>query len=110
MGCGGLPRPFDAPLGLSRARWQQLGALQFTGAHRAQQMGLTRQSVQWTVDLLAQEGGMACADPLHHQRATRVDCALRGRRIIKALHQLQTIWANALAQGLAAPGLHDAQA
>src|SRR5215510_11875354 len=59
------------PLGLSSARWQVLGALQLAGAplpvaHIARQMGLTRQSVQRTVDLLAQEGLIALANNPHH--------------------------------------------
>jgi DNA-binding MarR family transcriptional regulator len=74
----------------------------------ARQRGLTCQSVQRTVDRLAQEGGMAFADTPHHQRATLVDFTPRGRRIMKEVHQLQTTWTDDLAQGLSAPGLHDA--
>jgi len=76
------------PLGFRVPRWEGLGALQLTGAHRAWQMGLTRQIVQRTVDLLAQEGGITLADTPHHQRATCVDCTPRGRRIMEAAHQL----------------------
>src|SRR6266567_3393896 len=101
------------PLGLSSARWQVLGALQLAGeplpvAHIARQMGLTRQSVQRTVDLLAQEGLIAFADNPHHRRAKLVDFTPRGRSIMEHVNQIQTTWANALAQGLSAPALHDA--
>ena len=101
------------PLGLSSARWQVLGAIQLTGeplpvAHIARQMGLTRQSVQRTVDLLAQEGLIAFADNPYHRRAKLVDFAPRGRRIMEEVNQIQTTWANDLAQGLSAQGLHDA--
>src|SRR6266849_7038186 len=71
------------PLGLSSARWQVLGAIQIAGeplpvAHIARQMGLTRQSVQRTVDLLAQEGLIAFADNPHHRRAKLVGFTPRG--------------------------------
>src|SRR6266581_7624625 len=101
------------PCGLSSARWQVLDALDLAGeplsvAHIARQMGLTRQSVQRTVDLLAQEGLIAFADNPHHRRAKLVDFTPRGRSIMEHVNQIQTTWANALAQGLSAPALHDA--
>jgi DNA-binding MarR family transcriptional regulator len=101
------------PLGLSSARWQVLGAIQLAGeplpvAHIARQMGLTRQSVQRTVDLLAQEGLIAFADNPHHRRAKLVDFTPRGRSIMAGVNQIQTTWANDLAQGLPAPALYDA--
>jgi DNA-binding MarR family transcriptional regulator len=101
------------PLGLSSARWQVLGALQLAGeplpvAHIARQMGLTRQSVQRTVDLLAQEGLIALTDNPHHRRAKLVAFTPRGRSLMEHVNQIQTIWANDLAQGLSVPALHDA--
>jgi DNA-binding MarR family transcriptional regulator len=101
------------PLGLSSARWQVLGAIQLTGeplpvAHIARQMCLTRQSVQRTVDLLAQEGLIAFVDNPYHRRAKLVDFTPRGRRIMEEVNQIQTTWANDLAQGLSAQGLHEA--
>jgi len=101
------------PLGLSSARWQVLGAIQLAGeplpvAHIARQMGLSRQSVQRTVDLFAQEGLIAFADNPHHQRAKLVDFTPRGRSIMEKVNQIQTTWANDLAQGLSAHALHDA--
>ena len=101
------------PCGLSSARWQVLDALDLAGeplsvAHIARQMGLTRQSVQRTVDLLAQEGLIAFADNPHHRRAKLVDFTPRGRSIMEKVNQIQATWANDLAQGLSAPGLHDA--
>jgi DNA-binding MarR family transcriptional regulator len=101
------------PLGLSSARWQVLGAIQIAGeplpvAHIARQMGLTRQSVQRTVDLLAQEGLITFTDNPHHRRAKLVDFTPRGRSIMAEVNQLQTTWANDLAQGLSAHVLHDA--
>src|SRR5947208_9580394 len=47
-------------------------------AHIARQMGLTRQSVQRTVDLLAADGLVAFADNQHHRRAKLVDFTPRG--------------------------------
>ena len=71
-------------------------------------LGLTRQSVQRTVDLLAQEGLIAFADNPHHQRAKLVDFTPQGRRIMEEVNHIQTTWANDLAQGLSAHVLHDA--
>jgi DNA-binding MarR family transcriptional regulator len=101
------------PLELSSARWQVLGAIQIAGeplpvAHIARQMGLTRQSVQRTVDLLAQEGLITFADNPHHRRAKLVGFTPQGRRIMEEVNQIQTAWVNDLAQGLSAHALHDA--
>src|SRR5712691_5268268 len=101
------------PFGLSSARWQVLDALDLAGeplsvAHIARQMGLTRQSVQRTVDLLAADGLIAFADNPPHRRAKLVDFTPRGRRIMEEVNQIQTTWANDLAQGLSAQGLHEA--
>ena len=71
-------------------------------------MGLTRQSVQRTADLLAQEGLIAFADNPHHRRAKLVDFTPRGRRLMAEVNQIQTTWVNDLAQGLSAHTLHDA--
>lgn len=101
------------PLELSSARWQVLGAIQLAGeplpvAHIARHMGLTRQSVQRTVDLLAAEGLITFADNPHHRRAKLVGFTPQGRRIMEEVNQIQTAWVNDLAQGLSIHTLHDA--
>lgn len=64
-------------LGLTTAWWQVLGALSRSPApipvaHIARNMGLSRQSVQRNVDLLASKGMVQFAPNPHHQRAKLV--------------------------------------
>lgn len=63
-----------APLGLTSAWWQVLGALRYSPvplptASIARNMGLTRQAVQRIVDLLAQRGLVEFRANPHHRRA-----------------------------------------
>jgi DNA-binding MarR family transcriptional regulator len=101
------------PLGLSSARWQVLGAIQLAGeplpvAHIARQMGLTRQSVQRTVDILAAEGLITFADNPHHRRAKLIDFTPRGRTMMAEVNRIQIAWSNELARDLPAHALQDA--
>ena len=101
------------PLGLSSARWQVLGALHLAGeplpvAYLARHMGLTRQSVQRTVDLLAADGLVAFADNPHHRRAKLVRFTPQGRRTMDEVYRLQSAWANDLTHGLAVHAFYDA--
>ncbi|GGO91364.1 MarR family winged helix-turn-helix transcriptional regulator [Stakelama pacifica] len=66
-----------APLGLTSAWWQVLGALRYSPvplptASIARNMGLTRQAVQRIVDLLAERGMVEFRDNPHHRRAKLV--------------------------------------
>jgi DNA-binding MarR family transcriptional regulator len=66
-----------AHLGLTSAWWQVLGALRYSPvplptAAIARNMGLTRQSVQRIVDLLAERGLVAFQDNPQHRRAKLV--------------------------------------
>lgn len=66
-----------APLGLTSARWQVLGAVAqvpdgLPTADIARNMGLARQSVQRVVDDLAREGILAFAPNPRHKRAKLV--------------------------------------
>ncbi len=68
-------------IGLSTARWQVLGAVNegaFTVSQIARNMGLRRQSVQRTVDLLTREGLLELAPNPHHQRAKLVHLTVSG--------------------------------
>ncbi|OAN67257.1 MarR family winged helix-turn-helix transcriptional regulator [Sphingomonas sp. TDK1] len=63
-----------APLGLTSAWWQVLGALRYSPvplptASIARNMGLTRQAVQRIVDLLAERGLVELRANPHHRRA-----------------------------------------
>lgn len=66
-----------APLGLTSARWQVLGAIALAGhpgpvSHVARAMGLTRQNVRRIVQDLVAEGMLAFAPNPNHRRAPLV--------------------------------------
>jgi DNA-binding MarR family transcriptional regulator len=93
------------PLGLSTARWQALGAI--TLAHRpltvpqiARAMGLQRQSVQRTVNLLLAAGLVVAADNPDHQRARLIVLTEQGRRAYAKAIAIQTRWAEELSAGI----------
>ena len=76
-------------LGLTTAWWQVLGALfrsptPLPVAHIARNMGLSRQSVQRNVDLLAGRGMVRFAPNPHHQRAKLVVLTAAGSTAMKA--------------------------
>ncbi len=93
-------------LGLSSARWQVMYAVvdgPLPAAQIARTMGLTRQSVQRTVDRLAAEGLVTFAENPYHQRAKLVRLTDRGHELLQEVWRRQATWADQLAQGLA-PG------
>ena len=99
-----------APLGLTSARWQILGAI--VGAERpapvawlARDLGANRQNVQRIVnDLLTEELVMLEANP-HHRRAHLVVLTDKGQRTFDAAMRLQAPWINGLSDGLAVEDL-----
>ena len=83
-----------ADLGLTTAWWQVLGALSLSPvplpvAHIARNMGLTRQSVQRVVDLLADKGMVSFEANPHHQRAKLVVLTRHGRDAAEAADRRQ---------------------
>lgn len=91
-----------APLGLTSARWQVLGALgagPLPVAQIARNMGLARQSVQRTVNVLADEGLVAFAANPNHRRAKLVRLTDEGEARLTAVSRGQERWA----QDVAAP-------
>jgi DNA-binding MarR family transcriptional regulator len=90
-----LTRPF----GQTSARWQVLGAIADeprTVAAIARTMGLARQSVQRTVDVLERDGIVEFTDNPAHRRARLVRLSRRGRRILDRITEAQVDWANDL--------------
>src|SRR3954447_26347322 len=78
-----------APLGLTSARWQVMGAVaQARGglpvAGIARNMGLVRQSVQRIADELAAEGILRFAPNPHHRRARLVQFTEQGTALFDA--------------------------
>jgi DNA-binding MarR family transcriptional regulator len=91
-----LTRPF----GQTSARWQVLGAIADeprTVASIARNMGLARQSVQRTADVLERDGIVEFIDNPAHRRAGLVRLTRRGRRILDRVTDAQAEWANDLA-------------
>src|SRR3712207_432709 len=81
LAAGGL---LTAGTGQTSSRWQVLGALAGTAAPVAafaRQMGLSRQSVQRTADLLVQEGLVEYAPNPARRRAKLVRLTARGREV-----------------------------
>ena len=99
------------PLGQTSARWQVLGALDEGGrtvADIGRRMGLTRQSVQRTADLLEADGLLSYADNPAHQRAKLAMLTPRGRTTLDALTTRRIEWANRIATRLAGNDLQHA--
>lgn len=92
------------PLGQTSARWQVLGAIADeprTVASIARTMGLARQSVQRTADVLERDGIVEFVDNPAHRRAKLVRLTRRGRWILDRITDAQAEWANDLASGAA---------
>ena len=91
------------PAGQTSARWQVLGALNEgprTVADIGRRMGLTRQSVQRTADLLEADGLVSYASNPAHQRAQLATLTQRGRATLDAITKRQIEWANQIGSRL----------
>lgn len=102
-----------APLGLTSARWQVLGAVAMAErpesvAGLARGMGLNRQGVQRIVDEMQTEGWFAFAPNPQHRRAKLVVLTEGGRDLYDRAASLQVPWAEAIAAGLALDAIAEA--
>lgn len=94
-----------APLGLTSARWQILGAI--IRAERpqpvawiARDLGAHRQNVQRIINDLHREGLIRHEANPHHRRAHLVVLTSKGRRAFDDAMQLQAPWINRIADGV----------
>jgi DNA-binding MarR family transcriptional regulator len=90
---------------LTTARWQVLGAIAHTPvtvSHIGREMGMARQNVQRIVDLLAEEGIVELLPNPHHRRASLIGLTAVGIKKHRSVSQRQHVWANRIAQGMAA--------
>jgi DNA-binding MarR family transcriptional regulator len=90
-------------LGQTSSRWQVLGAIrnaEDTVSGIARTMGLARQSVQRTADLLAAEGLVAYADNPAHRRAKLVRLTRGGEALLAAIAPRQAAWVQGLVAAL----------
>ena len=94
-----------APIGLTSARWQVLGAVALAGqpltvACIARNMGLTRQAVQRVANELTTDGLISFADNPHHRRARLVTLTAAGNKAYTSAMARHTSWSNALVKHL----------
>ena len=99
-----------APLGLTSARWQILGAIIAAGrpqpvAWLARDLGANRQNVQRIINDLQAEGLVAFEVNPHHRRAQLVVLTEAGQRTFDAAMDLQAPWVNGLSDGLSVKDL-----
>ncbi len=91
--------------GLTSARWQVLGAVVLAGRpvtvpQIARRMGLTRQSVQASVNRLLSDGLVEADENPDHQRSRLIRLTGLGRAKYAGLDRRQVRWINELAVGL----------
>jgi DNA-binding MarR family transcriptional regulator len=96
-----------APLGLTSARWQVLGAIITAErpqpvAWLARDLGGNRQNVQRIINDLHREGLVSFEVNPHHQRAQLVVLTEKGKQVFEAAMELQAPWVNNLSDGLSA--------
>ncbi|MBN9258908.1 MULTISPECIES: MarR family winged helix-turn-helix transcriptional regulator [unclassified Mesorhizobium] len=94
-----------APLGLTSARWQILGAIALADrsqpvAWLARDFGANRQNVQRIVNDLAKDGLVEFQPNPHHRRAHLVVLTEKGQRTYDAAVRSYNPLADALAEGL----------
>jgi DNA-binding MarR family transcriptional regulator len=103
-----------APIGLTAARWQVLGALALAGQPLtvpaiSKAMGLTRQGVQKQVDLLREERLVSLRENPSHQRSGLVALTGAGRAAYRRASELWAVEAHALGRGHSSEELEGAR-
>lgn len=98
------------PVGLTAAWWQVLGATLDTPlsvSAIAREMGITRQAVQRTADVLVGHGLAEYQDNPAHRRAKLVAITTDGRAAVAAIRPRHARYANRLAEVLGTERLAD---
>jgi DNA-binding MarR family transcriptional regulator len=94
-----------APLALTSARWQVLGAVALSdkplsAPQVAEAMGITRQGAQKQLNKLEEEGFLEHLPNPRHERSPLYSLTKRGNQTISATMSLQKTWADGLSAGL----------
>lgn len=95
-------------LGLSSALWQVLGAVgeaPLPMAQIARNMGLTRQSVRRTANVLKDKGLVEFQDNPDHRRAKLVEMTKQGLTVLEKIKKIQIDWSNRVTQDLSSEEL-----
>jgi DNA-binding MarR family transcriptional regulator len=90
-------------LGLTSALWQVLGAIgeaPLPVAQIARNMGLTRQSVRRTANVLKNKGFVDFQDNPNHQRSKLVVLNEKGRKVLDQVTSIQIEWSNNVSKDL----------
>jgi len=98
-------------LDLSSALWQVLGAIDeapLPVAQIARNMGLTRQSVRRTANVLREKGFVEFQENPNHRRAKLVVLTKQGRNVLDQATKIQIDWSNRIVQDLSASELNAA--
>jgi DNA-binding MarR family transcriptional regulator len=98
-----------APVGLTSARWQILGAVEdvpATAAQVARNLGLTRQAVQETADALERDGLLTFRDNPDHKRARLLIPTPAARKALDYLKPRQTQFASLMGGRHSLDALH----
>ena len=101
-----------APVGQTSARWQVMGVIDhepLTVSAVARVMGLRRQSVQRTADLLAADGVAEYVDNAADRRARLLTLTPAGRRALRAIERAQRAWAEELGEAAGLEPLLEAE-
>jgi DNA-binding MarR family transcriptional regulator len=102
-----------APVGQTSARWQVMGVIDhepLTVSAVARLMGLRRQSVQRTADLLVTDGMAEYLDNPADRRAKLLTLTTRGRRALRAIERAQRAWAAEHGEALGLESLLETEA
>jgi DNA-binding MarR family transcriptional regulator len=99
-----------APLNLTSARWQVLGAVAVAGKplsapQVAEAMGVTRQGAQKQLNKLEEEGFLEMLPNPRHERSPLFVPTDKGNRTIAATMSLQLAWATGLSSSLSLQNL-----
>ena len=94
-----------APLGLSSARWQVIGAIALaakplTIPQIAELMGITRQGALKQLNRLEEEGFVVQAANPRHERSPLYFLTAKGQKAYTEAEKLQAVWASTLSEGL----------
>jgi DNA-binding MarR family transcriptional regulator/molybdenum-dependent DNA-binding transcriptional regulator ModE len=99
------------PINLTSSRWQVLGSLphnRATVAEIARYMGLQRQSVQRTIDVLCKEGLVKLVDNPNHRRARLAVLTAKGWDTVAEANKLRDWWRKRMTASLSKAELETA--
>lgn len=88
-------------LGLTSALWQVLGAIRETPipmAQIARNMGLSRQGVRRSANVLMDKGLVRFEENPDHRRAKLVVPTEKGREVLDRLEEIQVNWSNSVSK------------